>query len=43
MYSLEEGQLGTAVTFILWSLVWGGGGVWLYRYWTRTDGTPHQT
>ena len=43
VYSLEEGQLGTAVTFILWSLLWGGGGVWLYRYWTRTDGTPPQT
>jgi len=43
VYSLEEGQLGTAVTFILWSLLWGGGGVWLYRHWTRTDGTPPQT
>ena len=32
---LEGGQLGTAVTFILWSLLWGGGGVWLYRRWTR--------
>jgi hypothetical protein len=26
IYSLEGGQLGTAVTFILWSLLWGGGG-----------------
>jgi hypothetical protein len=43
VHSLEGGQLGTAITFILWSLVWGGGGVWLYRYWTRTDGTPPQT
>jgi hypothetical protein len=34
VYSLEGGQLGTAITFILWSLLWGGGGVWLYRYWT---------
>ena len=34
VYSLEGGQLGTAATFILWSLVWGGGGVWLYRHWT---------
>jgi hypothetical protein len=43
VYSLEGGQLGTAITFILWSLVWCGGGVCLYRYWTRTDGTPPQT
>ncbi|MEN9540742.1 MAG: hypothetical protein RLZZ459_833 [Cyanobacteriota bacterium] len=35
VYSLEGGQLGTAITFILWSLLWGSGGVWLYRYWTR--------
>ena len=34
VYSLEGVQLGTAATFILWSLVWGGGGVWLYRRWT---------
>ncbi|MFZ0409346.1 MAG: hypothetical protein WAM11_14745 [Cyanobium sp.] len=33
--SLEGGQLGTAATFILWSLPWGGGGVWLYRRWTQ--------
>jgi hypothetical protein len=32
--SLEGGQLGTAATFVLWSLFWGGGGVWLYRRWT---------
>jgi hypothetical protein len=36
VYSLEGGQLGTAATFILWSLLWGGGGVWLYRRWTRS-------
>ncbi len=24
VYSLEGGQLGTAATFILWSLIWGG-------------------
>ena len=34
VYSLEGGQLGTAATFILWSVIWGGGGLWLYRYWT---------
>jgi len=43
VYSLEEGQLGSGETFFLWSLLLGGGGVWLYRYWTRTDGTPPQT
>lgn len=36
LYSLEGGQGGTALTFILWSLLWGGGGVWLYRRWTRS-------
>jgi len=35
VYGLEGGQLGSAATFILWSLLWGGGGVWLYRHWTR--------
>ena len=34
VYSLEGGQLGTATTFALWSLLWGFGGVWLYRRWT---------
>ncbi|MFM7695882.1 MAG: hypothetical protein ACKO6G_04330 [Vulcanococcus sp.] len=43
VYSLEGGQLGTALTFVLWTLLWGGGGVWLYRYWTQGDGTPPQT
>jgi len=33
VYSLEGGQLGTAATFTLWSLLWGGGGIWLYRRW----------
>ena len=28
VYSLEGGQLGTAATFILWSLPWGGGGIY---------------
>jgi hypothetical protein len=31
VYSLETGQLGTAATFVLWSVLWGAGGVWLYR------------
>jgi hypothetical protein len=37
VYSLETGQIGTATTFVLWTVLWGGGGVWLYRYWTKTD------
>lgn len=43
VYSLEGGQLGTALTFVVWTLLWGGGGVWLYRYWTQGAGTPPQT
>jgi hypothetical protein len=35
VYSLDGAQLGTLTTFILWSLLWGGGGAWLYRRWTR--------
>jgi len=35
VYSLEGGQLGTTITFVLWSLVWGAGGVALYRRWTQ--------
>ena len=35
VYSLEGGQLGTAATFSLWSLLWGGAGVWLYRRCTQ--------
>ena len=38
VYSLEGGQLGTAVTFIVWSLAWGGGGFWLYQRWTQPSG-----
>ncbi|MEY3751130.1 MAG: hypothetical protein RLZZ11_312 [Cyanobacteriota bacterium] len=37
VYSLETGQLGTATTFVLWTFLWSGGGVWLYRYWTKTE------
>ncbi len=35
VYALEGGQLGTAATFTLWTLIWGSGGVWLYQRWTR--------
>jgi hypothetical protein len=37
VYSLESGQIGTGVTFVTWTLLWGGAGVWLYRYWTKVD------
>ncbi len=37
LYSLESGQLGTAATFSIWTLLWGGGGVWLYRRLTRAE------
>ena len=43
VYPLEGGQLGTAGTFICWSLLWGGGGVWLYRRWTRSAATGGDT
>jgi hypothetical protein len=31
----QLGQLVTAATFSIWSLLWGGAGVWLYRRWTQ--------
>ena len=37
VYSLETGQIGTGITFALWTLLWGGAGVWLYRYWTKGE------
>ncbi|EAQ74340.1 MULTISPECIES: hypothetical protein [unclassified Synechococcus] len=36
VYSLEGSQLGTLATFILWSVLWGSCGAWLYRRWTRS-------
>jgi hypothetical protein len=38
IYSQEGGQLGTAITFLFWSLLWGAGGVWLYVRWTQPSG-----
>ena len=35
VYSLEKGQLGTAATFTLWTLLWGAGGIGIYRRWTQ--------
>ena len=37
VYSLETGQIGTGITFALWTLLWGRAGVWLYRYWTKGE------
>jgi len=34
VYSLEAGQLGTLITFLLWTGAWGGAGVALYRRFT---------
>jgi hypothetical protein len=34
VYDLEGGQVGTLITFLLWSLLWGGGGL---RLWRRRD------
>ena len=36
VYSLETGQLGTLTTFVLWTLLWGAAGAWLYRRFTTT-------
>lgn len=40
VYSLETGQIGTAITFVLWSLLWGWGGIRLYQTFTQTQ--PNQ-
>ncbi|MCP9832741.1 MULTISPECIES: hypothetical protein [unclassified Cyanobium] len=31
VYSLEGGQVGTLITFVLWSLLWGGLGLKLWQ------------
>lgn len=40
VYSLENGQIGTAITFVFWSLLWGWGGFRLYQ--TLTDSSASQ-
>jgi hypothetical protein len=35
LYSLESGQLGTAITFVLWSMIWSWGGYRLYQIMTK--------
>lgn len=42
VYSLETGQLGTLTTFVLWTLLWGGGGLWLYRRFTGSGDADAQ-
>ena len=41
VYFLEGAQLGTAVTFTVWTLLWGGGGVRLYQRWARPQKPGH--
>ena len=31
IYSLDGGQVGTLITFVIWSLLWGGAGLRLWR------------
>ncbi len=31
VYDLDGGQQGTLITFLLWSLLWGGAGLRLWR------------
>ncbi|MEB3271258.1 MAG: hypothetical protein VKJ44_06385 [Synechococcus sp.] len=33
--SLEGTRLVSLCTFLVWTLLWGGGGLWLYQRWTR--------
>ncbi len=37
LYSLEDGQMGTTVTFVLWSLLWGGAGNCLFQRWVKGE------
>lgn len=37
VHTLEGGQLGPVLTFFVWSILWGAGGVWLYQRWTRPE------
>lgn len=36
VYSLDSGQIGTAITFVLWSLLWGWGGFRAYQIFTAS-------
>ena len=37
LYTLEGGQLGTATTFVIWTLLWGAGGLRLFQFWIKAD------
>ncbi|MEB3104641.1 MAG: hypothetical protein VKN17_02535 [Cyanobacteriota bacterium] len=41
-YSLESGQLGTLTTFVIWTVLWGGAGLSLYRRLTGSADTEAQ-
>lgn len=34
--SLVDSSFATPALSLLWSLLWGAGGFWLYRQWTRS-------
>lgn len=33
----QGSPLISGICFVLWSLLWGGGGVWLYQRWTQPE------
>jgi hypothetical protein len=37
LYTLEGGQLGTAITFVIWTILWGAGGLRLFQFWIKAD------
>ena len=37
LYTLEGGQLGTATSFVIWTLLWGAGGLRLFQLWVKAD------
>jgi hypothetical protein len=36
--ALEGPSVGAALTVVLWTLLWGSGGAWLFRRWTQPQG-----
>ena len=39
--SLEVPQIVSGLSFALWTLLWGAGGVWLFRHWTQPQAPDH--
>ena len=37
LYTLDGGQLGTAITFVIWTILWGAGGLRLFQLWIKAD------